>query len=377
MSPSSSRPCRSRQGFTLIELLVVIAIIAILIGLLLPAVQAAREAARRIQCTNNMKQLALGCSNYESVHGLFPAYAMIRGTDPTYQNPGNSMGQYIGTAIDMSWLVRTLPFYEQQAAFSATNLNYTMFEPPNITLAGLGISALWCPSDPEIQKPWSLSDADSGAQNGSLANYQLPPGTWYQRWANYAAMQGPFSGRLNNSPSMGPAKAQAMNDAVCFGIIYPQSHTTIAAITDGTSNTILITEQAVGIFTAEDVAGGMPLLFPFWNTGTTTGCSVTSNLPPNPQNYLRPFGAPNYNEYGAIGLASSLHPGGVNCAFADGSVRFIKNTVNSWPYSPNDYGPPAGLLNADGNGMAPGAWIGVWQALSTRNWGEVVSSDQY
>src|SRR5665213_849487 len=108
---------RQRRGFTLIELLVVISIIAVLIALLLPAVQAAREAARRAQCTNNMKQIALACMNYESVNGVYPPYGLIRPEDQ--QN--NTSSVWVGGAIDMSWLVRTLPFYEQQAAYNAVN----------------------------------------------------------------------------------------------------------------------------------------------------------------------------------------------------------------------------------------------------------------
>ena len=378
MSVKRRQFAASGPGFTLIELLVVIAIVAVLIALLLPAVQAAREAARRIQCTNNMKQLALACVNYESINGVYPPYGLIRPEDAQNMSSGND----VGGAIDMSWLVRTLPFYEQQAAYNAVNRFCTMYEPPNITLAGLAVGTLTCPSDPAILVPWNLSAAAPySPSNGSAAYYQLPAtGTWYQRWASYAAMQGPWSGYLNDL-NEGPALAQSINDARCFGIIYPQSHTTIASITDGTSNTILLTEQAVGFYPSSilgsDSNGGFQLLFPYWNNGSELGSSVISQLPPNPQTYVGPMGGSSFAQYSALNIASSNHSGGVNCAFGDGSVHFIKNSINSWPYVAADSGPPPSLFNSTGHGMAAGAWIGVWQALSTRNWGEVISSDTY
>ncbi len=128
-----------RGGFTLIELLVVIAIIAVLIGLLLPAVQSAREAARRAQCTNNLKQLALAAANYESSNGAFPG------------------GSYSGTLFNpphwstypenFSCFVRMLPYFEQAGMYNATNFNLTSADHGNITIAGVRVNSLVCPSD--------------------------------------------------------------------------------------------------------------------------------------------------------------------------------------------------------------------------------------
>src|SRR5436309_2009691 len=131
-----SRPRRRPHGFTLIELLVVITIIAVLIALLLPAVQSAREAARRILCTNNLKQLALAAQNYHDVHGAFPMgtpffyYADVGWTD-------------VGHSLWISMLAQ----FEQQPLFNAVNFNHDIYTIANQTIHETGLSTLWCPSD--------------------------------------------------------------------------------------------------------------------------------------------------------------------------------------------------------------------------------------
>jgi len=143
VSPARSRR-RSGSGFTLIELLVVISIIAVLIALLLPAVQSAREAARRAQCVNNLKQLGLALSNYESTHGICP-YGMAR------ENCGpNCSFSPNGYFVGSSMFVRMLPFIEQQVLANAYNYSLINWTADNYTVGAVGLSVLWCPSDPSI-----------------------------------------------------------------------------------------------------------------------------------------------------------------------------------------------------------------------------------
>jgi prepilin-type N-terminal cleavage/methylation domain-containing protein/prepilin-type processing-associated H-X9-DG protein len=381
MSPNSGRPVRyPKSGFTLIELLVVIAIIAVLIALLLPAVQAAREAARRAQCTNNLKQLALAAMNYESGNQMFPPQALFR-----LLSPGSS--NYAGGSSDMSVFARMLPYFEQAQVFSAINTSYSVFDPPNLTVDGIGIATLWCPSDPSVTTPVNLSANWRGfpVSIGLIAGYNLPPGTWYQYLSSYGSMEGPFYGGLEDLAYPTDAMATQANDASCFGVIYPQSRTRISAVTDGTSNTILFSEKANGVWPTDYVNSmGSQIYFTFWSSGGEPGVGICSEYAPNPQRYAGPATSSNYSFANVIPYsASSFHPGGVNCAFADGSVHFIKDSINAWPNTAaNGFGPPPNLYSTGSTfpyaiTMNQGAWVGVWQALSTRSWGEVLSTDSY
>jgi prepilin-type N-terminal cleavage/methylation domain-containing protein/prepilin-type processing-associated H-X9-DG protein len=344
-TPSRSR---IRRGFTLIELLVVIAIIAILIGLLLPAVQAAREAARRAQCLNNLKQLALAAANYENVNGCYPG-------------GGYSVQLY---GVDESFFVEMLPFYEQGPLYNAYNQSYSPIDACNITIAGVGLSVLWCPSDPIIQTATSMSaPVVFGMNYGGWMGYNVPPGNWYQYTTNYRGSTGPFV--LLAQP---------------VGIIETHGSPTVrvASVTDGTSNTMIFSESTdAWVRASGQNALWLTTSIEPWNA-SSQGLAFDSGLPPNPQRYERngSFDA-SANEWA---VASSLHPGGVNVSFADGSVRFIKDTINSWPLVPDGSGGlqvPSSYYTLGSGQLKPGAPVGVWQALSTRASGEVISADQY
>jgi prepilin-type N-terminal cleavage/methylation domain-containing protein/prepilin-type processing-associated H-X9-DG protein len=353
-------PLRRRRGFTLIELLVVIAIIAVLIALLLPAVQSAREAARRAQCTNNLKQLGLAVQNYHSANNVFPADSYSASV------PFGKPGYFPNFSV----FVFLTPYLEQQQVWNATNFAWTNYDPYNITIAGVAINTLMCPSD-----PWQPTVISKNTANASFVENvnALPPGTWMQQFTSYGANYGTFAQTYQQS--YGTAEFAMFN-----GVIYPDSRIGINAITDGTSNTFVFGERAQSLFRLYDP--GYQNSDGSWNSHHWFDTGVATYFPPNVQ-YAG--SVPAYGG-GFASDATSLHPGGVNYGFCDGSVRFIKNTINSWQFTSANsgwYGAslPVGVTyvnfiwNMNQNGQV--TQLGTYQALSTRAGGEVVSSDQY
>src|SRR5436305_6318249 len=157
-----------RSGFTLVELLVVIAIIAVLIALLLPAVQSAREAARRLQCTNNLKQLALASHNYLGANNALPQ-GTGAAVDPVDGNPYPSNNLFIAI----------LPFLEQPSLFNAFNFNLPTYRRANYTISAVGVGTLWCPSDSTVNEPKTATDMDDGPGTMYFTSYAGCTGTWY------------------------------------------------------------------------------------------------------------------------------------------------------------------------------------------------------
>jgi prepilin-type N-terminal cleavage/methylation domain-containing protein/prepilin-type processing-associated H-X9-DG protein len=361
----SHRWSRSRKssGFTLIELLVVIAIIAVLIALLLPAVQSAREAARRIQCTNNLKQIGLAIHNYISVNNVLPSGGMT----PTSSagTPLNVFYSYWG------FLLPTSQFFEQGQIFNAFNFSaLSYYSPQNDTVSAAHIGLLCCPSDPTLL-----------AGNGI---YTTPgPGGWNYTYGltAYRGICGPWYAPVRNMVGATPAQYQACA-ANALGTIYHGSAVSIAAITDGTSNTLMLGEYVYGRLSVADQN-----CWHWWNAGNSDTIG-TAMYPPN----VKGQDVSIFDNSAEIPIVSqsSMHPGGANHAFCDGSVRFIKDTISSWqPNYGNTTVPgwPTGLYysstfttNAGTTGVialaAPNTF-GVYQALSTRAGGEVISSDSY
>jgi len=341
MSQQNSR----RKGFTLVELLVVIAIIAVLIGLLLPAVQKVRGAAARIKCTNNLKQLALAFHNYESENGTLP-----EGSTGVVPPGGSDITGYLST------IVQVMPYFEQAIGYGQFDFN----ENPFTTATGTGttqndtaskqqIKTLLCPSDP--QQGGNDSDEPFG-----WCSYHVNCGTWAgveNRW------DGPFG--QNFLPSQGP---QITTQSANIAALPP---VTLVEITDGTSNTAMLSEVPNG---TGNNASPNPLQFDCLAGGSTSAGSLVSAqaefmamnytsgsliawegtgsaepywrfrgypfsdgspfrtwynhlLPPNSTCWQ-----PGGNWWYFVSPAGSYHSGGVNTAFCDGSVRFISASVN-------------------------------------------------
>jgi prepilin-type N-terminal cleavage/methylation domain-containing protein/prepilin-type processing-associated H-X9-DG protein len=346
-----SRTAQRSRGFTLIELLVVIAIIAVLIALLLPAVQSAREAARRIQCVNNLKQMGLGCHNYESSTGSFPmgSYMMPQPGDPS---SGPNSGRH-----EHSIFVRLLPYIEQAQVYNAFNANIHYTNPENSTVQITGIAAIWCPSDPKVTQ-LSTQDFSWGMR---FTSYKGCSGTW-------------FSPGRYQDPAC-PVFSQAFAQA--NGMFYFYSAVTISGITDGTSNTMMMAEVAYGKVNSGDQA-----CWAWWNSGNYADSMFTTLYPLNPFNKVQDTGTgPGINADLVVSAASSFHPGGANFLFADGSVKFIKDTIQTMSFN-NSTGYPNGItVNSSdrytGNIYTVTSPFGVYQALSTRNGGEVISADSF
>jgi len=292
---------RPSRGFTLVELLVVIAIIGILIALLLPAVQAAREAARRSQCTNNLKQMGLALHNYHGVHKAFPFGHMYRGQfDGDLKDADGGTGFGWGTAI--------LPFMEHKNHYDQFDQKYPVSENKitrNLTLAQSPLPAFACPSD---TKPTNRTD---GAVTNSATSSYKGSGTSYNGWQGGKVGANPNRLRFNGIFDRDNGGSKTMKD-----------------VRDGLSNTFAIAEckwemdkflrNRGRIFGSTDKPG--------YATGASNALMLNGQWPinwtaleGNPQPHRTP---------------GSNHPGGCHFAMADGSVRFvselIQHTATAW-----------------------------------------------
>lgn len=289
---------RNRRGFTLVELLVVIAIIGILVALLLPAVQAAREAARRLQCTSRLKQIGLAIHNYHSTFKLFPISIC-------YQTPGlgpNPSPQRNGKG----WIVSILPQLEQESLFSQFvftgdfSAGSGMRDPANCELLKVNLTALKCPSDPDslelITTQWQLNGIEVAITNykgvmGDCMMWSVSTfgGTPYCNWATIP----------------------------CNGLFWRNSYQwprSFHHVLDGTSNTMMVGEDLprYNWHTAWCYSNG--------DTGSTYAPLNYMPEPPDPATWWEMRGFRSY------------HPGGANFCFADGSVHFVSESIDRDTY---------------------------------------------
>ncbi len=319
-----------RSAFTLVELLVVIAIIGILVGLLLPAVQQAREAARRMQCTNNLKQIGLAVHNYMDTQRVLPSGFYFQGFGMA--NRGDRPRRLPG----FTWTSSLLPYIEQSSIFNRLDFTRRLYEAPNRALIASVIPLAVCPSsaNPTIHKSMGTTGSGFGFSDpGILAS-------------NYVGCGGSFT-------------ASQYYDSVADrknGVIMEDTNLTFSGITDGTSNTILAGETlyhgtgTVGSFT--------------WDTtwfGHYQVATGTADAPEAPMRVGQFRTNPPRIATADIkrNSFSSKHTGGANFVLADGSVHFLGETIQhtETPYSAN--------INW--------ANIGAFQRLCSRNDGEVVT----
>jgi prepilin-type N-terminal cleavage/methylation domain-containing protein/prepilin-type processing-associated H-X9-DG protein len=336
------------KGFTLIELLVVIAIIAVLIALLLPAVQAAREAARRAQCINNLKQIGIAYHNYHESNNCFP---MGEQCDIPLNGARYFWPYFFLAYIEGGQWFNALNFKLSYAPNSGStndwNCNFTVYT----TFMTVGL----CPSDTPTylgsQLPVSVT---GGPPYGTMANYVA----CYSADGTMVEPGAPFKyDTCNNNPTYNPAtpgRVALSNVNICRGIVNVQ---------DGTSNTVSHSEVIC------DPPNSLGFRGEWW--ANDFGVQYTHHRAPNsliPDGLWKVLGSKSLAAYNFCTFkylapcaytaacwstedytARSYHPGGVNALFADGSVKFIRNSIN----------------------------LGVWQSLASINFGEVVSADQY
>jgi prepilin-type N-terminal cleavage/methylation domain-containing protein/prepilin-type processing-associated H-X9-DG protein len=314
---------RKKDGFTLIELLVVIAIIAILIGLLLPAVQKVREAAARMKCVNNLKQIGLALHNFESANQRFPS-GYLPAT--TYTDGATD------TAPGWGWATLILPYLEQDNLYRSINLNLPVQHSQNAAAVQQVVKLYLCPSDLAPTTAFAVPDA--------FGNTVVMAGA-----ASYAACIG--------------GDESGTSDSLGAGVFYRNSLTRVADVADGTSNTIFVGERAWA--NVKGIWAGAP-------AGAVCARGPKNPCPGSPTgSYPAPTLVLAHSHLnnaltdtdGGLDDFSSLHTGGSNFLFGDGSVRFLRSV-------PGD--------NSDGTYTRDSIAL---QALGTRAGGEVITGFDY
>lgn len=354
------RPTSQQEtpGFTLIEVVVVISIIALLTAVAVPAVQSAREGARRAQCANNLKQLGLSTHAYHDAHGCLPP-GRIKLYDPRFDGSGPPCSSAF---VDKSIEVFLLPFFEQSALYNSINQSVAILGAENSTMHSVVVPVLFCPSDPSSGTPRDLLP-------GELVHFGVPDPA-RMVFTSYAGSIGSLPVIALPLPANGCVVAETLVQQ-CNGVFNDLSPIRIAAVADGLSNTLFLAEKSTTILRALDAGG--PRLYAkhgWYVTGNWGDTLFTTLYPPNAYRKVAPAGWRAWTD-----SASSLHPGGVLVAMGDGSVRFVKETVQSWSSSTITGNPVGASVSSAGWTDLPRS--GVWQALSTRSGAELLDAPSY
>lgn len=318
---------QKRRAFTLIELLVVIAIIGLLVGMLLPAVQAARESSRRASCFNNLKQIGIALHSYHDVSRMFPPGYLDRNTNPNV-TPDGDLGPGWG------WASMALPYIEQATVFNRINFNQPVGRGVNAAVSQVNLPIFQCPSDP-YQDLIPIYDSSLSAPIATVAH------------GNYVGCNGwleCFNGATGNIvPGFGDDSIpDGIYGAGARGVFWRNSQTRIADVLDGTTNTILAGERS-GNHSPSTWSGAVPGgLCPAWMAAPTL---APNSPPPGP-----PYDNADFGEALVLAHANathlpnadvpiydpdtfySLHPTGCNFLMCDGSVRFINSDVDGYVY---------------------------------------------
>ncbi len=348
-----------RRGFTLVELLVVIAIIGILVALLLPAVQSAREAARRMQCQNNHKQLGLALHNYHDAHNTFPPSSIWPVESQIESRTPSNLGP--------NWVIMALPYLEQQTLYNAFDFKQPITAAVNMPARSTQLPFMICPSDQFARKPFM------GTRNGSTTNLG---DNWARGCYGANASLAFMTVTQHGGNSGATSKSQGWNNTLHRGIMGANTCLDIGGIKDGTTNTILIGHIRAGVvdFDARGVwamSGGCPSsLWAHGQIGDDNGpnaissdaddvlaCQAIRTSVGSSQRLIEMGMScsggdwPNFQQ-----TARSPHQGSIYVTLGDGSVRAISDYVNI---------------------VGSGGQLSVWARLNASSDGQVLSADSY
>jgi prepilin-type N-terminal cleavage/methylation domain-containing protein len=333
-------------GFTLVELLVVLSVVGLLIALLLPAVQSAREAARRSQCLANLRQIGLASANYADGERCFP-WGRVTTYDERVAGPNpNCSAAY----VDKSYLVQLLPYLEGSVTFDAFNHQVSMFAPENDTPRRNGLSVFVCPSD---------SGESFEVPTAGMTPFIAPvPSRWKTSPTSYAGSFGahPVLGMPAVFPDCKvPPAVLGQADGMLTDVVPIRERD----VTDGLSKTMFAAERAFVVFREQSS--------PRPDEGFYHGWWFSGNLG---DSLFVAYDPPNAFKKGRRGFAdycgsASMHDGGLHVLMGDGSAHWVSDSVNSWPFDDAAGVPKGATRNADSSfsNLPP---RGVWQAMATR-----------